>query len=131
MEIKPKFVQAGGAELVVLTREEFEALMDLAGDPSDDSEEVALYDARKAAHERGDNPALPDRVSRDVLAGDSLLKAVRKWRGKSQIELAEASGIGQGYLSDLENRRRVGSPETLAALARALDVPVVWIMPQV
>ena len=37
------------------------------------------------------------------------------------------TGIGQGYLSDLENGRRSGTPETIAKLAQALDVPVMWL----
>jgi transcriptional regulator with XRE-family HTH domain len=37
------------------------------------------------------------------------------------------TGIGQGYLSDLENGRRTGTPETVAKLAEALNVPVEWL----
>ncbi len=49
------------------------------------------------------------------------------WRGRSQVEIAELTGIGQGYLSDLENRRRAGTPETLEKLAKALDVLRSWL----
>jgi len=38
------------------------------------------------------------------------------------------TGIGQGYLSDLESGRRTGTPETIAKLAQALDVPVEWLL---
>jgi transcriptional regulator with XRE-family HTH domain len=38
------------------------------------------------------------------------------------------AGIGQGYLSDLENGRRSGTPETIAKLAEALNVPVEWLL---
>jgi transcriptional regulator with XRE-family HTH domain len=41
--------------------------------------------------------------------------------------LASKTDIGQGYLSDLENGRPIGTPETLAKLAQALDVPVEWL----
>jgi transcriptional regulator with XRE-family HTH domain len=37
------------------------------------------------------------------------------------------TGIGQGYLSDLESGRRMGTPETIKKLAEALDVPVEWL----
>jgi transcriptional regulator with XRE-family HTH domain len=37
------------------------------------------------------------------------------------------TGIGQGYLSDLESGRRTGTPETIAKLAQALNVPVEWL----
>jgi len=35
--------------------------------------------------------------------------------------------ISQGYLSDLERGRRAGTPETIAKLAQALNVPVEWL----
>ena len=62
-----------------------------------------------------------------MLKGESRFKALRRWRGLTQSVLAAKSGIGQGYLSDIENRRRTGPPETLERLARALDVPLKWI----
>lgn len=45
----------------------------------------------------------------------------------TQVQLAGAAGIQQGYLSDIEARLRHGSAQTLAALALALDVPVGWL----
>ena len=35
--------------------------------------------------------------------------------------------LGQGYLSDLESGRRAGTPETIAKLAKVLEVPVGWL----
>jgi hypothetical protein len=54
-------------------------------------------------------------------------EAIRKWRGETQRRLASTTGIGQGYLSDLENGRRMGSPDTIERLAYALNVPVNWL----
>jgi transcriptional regulator with XRE-family HTH domain len=45
----------------------------------------------------------------------------------SQAELAAKVGIGQGYLSDLETKRRKGVASTIERLAAALDIPVAWI----
>jgi hypothetical protein len=53
---------------------------------------------------------------------DCVLKALR-----NQVQLAEAAGIGQGFLSELEARMKTGSAETLAKLAQRLDVPVGWL----
>jgi transcriptional regulator with XRE-family HTH domain len=49
------------------------------------------------------------------------------WRDETQQHLEFKTGIGQGYLSDLENGRRAGTPETIAKLARALNVPLEWL----
>jgi transcriptional regulator with XRE-family HTH domain len=62
-----------------------------------------------------------------VLRGHSRLKAIRKWRGETQRRLASTTGIGQGYLSDLKNGRRMGSPDMIERLAYALNVPVNWL----
>jgi transcriptional regulator with XRE-family HTH domain len=70
---------------------------------------------------------LPPGVSAAVLRGDSRLKAVRKWRDKTQQYLEFKTGIGQGYLSDLESGRRTGTSETIAKLAHALNVPMEWL----
>ena len=113
----------GGEELVVLPRAEYEALLDRAAENADD---VAIYDARKAELAAG-GVVLPPEVSAAILRGDSRLKAIRNWRGETQLQLNSRTGIGQGYLSDLESGRRTGSPETIAKLAQALDVPVEWL----
>lgn len=90
------------------------------------ADDVALYDARKAELAI-DGVVLPPEVSAALLRGDSRLKAIRNWRSETQMRLAVKTGIGQGYLSDLESGRRTGTPETIAKLAQALDVPVEWL----
>src|SRR5882672_10199930 len=70
---------------------------------------------------------LPRAVSAAILRGESRLKAIRNWRGETQLHLNFITGIGQGYLSDLESGRRTGTPETIAKLAQALNVPVEWL----
>ena len=115
-----------GEELVVLPRAEYEALLERADHAAEDADDVAIYDARKAELIAG-GVVLPPEVSAAILRGDSRLKAIRKWRDKTQLHLESKTGIGQGYLSDLESGRRTGSPETIAKLAQALEVPVEWL----
>ena len=115
-----------GEELVVVPRAEYEALLAGVDREAEDACDVAIYDARKAELAVG-GVVLPPEVSAAVLRGESRLKAIRKWRGETQLHLEFKTGIGQGYLSDLENGRRTGTPETIAKLARALNVPVEWL----
>jgi hypothetical protein len=124
---EPQIIRApNGEELVVLPRAEYEDLVERANHDAEDAEDVAIYDARKAElAARGS--VLPAEVSAAILRGDSRLKAMRHWRGKTQMHLEFKTGIGQGYLSDLENGRRAGTPETVAKLAQALEVPVEWL----
>ena len=86
----------------------------------------AIYDARKAELAAG-NAVLPAEVSAAIVRGDSVLKAIRQWRDETQMHLSFKTAISQGYLSDLESGRRAGTPETIAKLAKALDVPAAWL----
>ena len=118
---------ANGEELVVLPKAEYEALLMAADQDAEDIEDVAIYDARKAAMNAG-GVVLPPEVGAAMLRGESRLKAIRKWKGMTQSYICEyKTDIGQGYLSDLESGRRTGTPETIAKLAKALKVPVAWL----
>lgn len=116
-----------GEEMVVLPRSEYEALLKAAEAADEDADDVAIYDARKADLVSGRNGTLPAAVSQLMLKGHSRLKAIRLWRGMTQLELARRAGVGQGYLSDIEIGRRIGSAEVLRSLAERLDVPMAWI----
>jgi len=93
----------------------------------EDAAYAAIYAQRKADLAAGKDGVLPVEVSSFVRRGDSRLKAIRKWRGLGQVELAEAVDTSQGYLSDIENGKRKVTAELAARLAKALDVPVAWI----
>jgi DNA-binding XRE family transcriptional regulator len=123
---EPQIIRTpSGEEMVVIPRREYERLKAAAAD--EDADDVAIYDARKAELAGDPDALLPAPVSAAMLRGDSRFRALRRWRGLSQSALAAKAGVGQGYLSDIENRRRTGAPETLERLARALDVPVKWV----
>jgi DNA-binding XRE family transcriptional regulator len=111
-----------GEELVVLSRRDYDALLARLGDEAAEDRMTMII----AAEARADAP-LPEPVSTAILKGDSLLKALRNWRGLTQVQLAEAAGIGQGYLSELEGRAKSGSPDTLTKLAQRLNVPIEWL----
>jgi transcriptional regulator with XRE-family HTH domain len=63
-----------------------------------------------------------------MLKGERLLRALRNWRGETQAQLAAATGLGQGYLSDLEAGHRKGTAETLHKIAAALRVDPAWLV---
>jgi DNA-binding Xre family transcriptional regulator len=116
-----------GEELVVLPRAEYDRLVSMAAAGDEDLADVSAYDAAVAELDAGLASPLPVELSALLLKYKGRLAATRRWRGMSQTELAAKVGIGQGYLSDLENKRRKGPASTLARLAAALDVPVGWI----
>lgn len=54
----------------------------------------------------------------------AAIKAIRTEKGISQNQLAEATGLTQGWLSDTENGRRNPSWNSLLRLCRGLGIPV-------
>ena len=129
LDIRPQTIRSSsGEELVVITRAEYDALVAAAVDAAEDAADVLTYDERKAELAgAGVVPALPPEVTGAMLSGDSLLRALRKWKKMTQLQLADRTGLAQGYISDLEARRKVGSPETLRMLAMALDIDQAWL----
>ena len=129
INIHPKFIDAGaGNELVILTREEFDRLYRLAAEAEEDEADILMYDQRKSELTNSPNSRLPREVSAMLLRGDRLIKALRKWRGISQSQLAASTNLTQGYISDLESGRRTGTQETLKLIALKLDIDLSWVV---
>jgi transcriptional regulator with XRE-family HTH domain len=117
---EPQMIRiSGGEELIALPRAEYHAFLERADHDAEDADDIAIYHARPAELANG-GVVLPPAVSAAMLRGESRLKAIRSWRGKTQIHLNIKAGIGHGYMSDLENGRCAGTPETIAKLAPAL-----------
>lgn len=118
-----------GDEMIVLPKAEYEELIriaEAAAEIAEDAADVAAYDAAMA-DPLGSQP-LPVEVSHHILKGAGTLKAFRLWRNLSQVDLAERSGTSQGYISDLESRRRKITPDLAPKLATALDIPEHWLI---
>lgn len=123
---QPQIIRTpNGEEMVVLAKADYDALLAIAEEADEDMADLALYDARKAM--MNESSALPLAVSSEIIQGSSRLKALRKWRGLTQSELAISSDIAQGFLSDMECGKRSASPDTLLKLCKALNVPTEWL----
>lgn len=112
---------AGGGELVVMARAEYEALKAAAREALEDAADVAAYDAAKADPEG--SRLHPPEVTAALLNGDSLITAYRKRAGMTQAALAHHLTMSQGYISDLEKGRKTGTPAALRAIAQAIGAP--------
>jgi ribosome-binding protein aMBF1 (putative translation factor) len=121
-------VSPSGDELVVMPRAEYERLAELDREAREDAEDAAAYTEAKAEWAADGRPIFPPELSALLLKNKSRLAAIRKWRGLSQEILAGTAGIKQGYLSDIETGRRSGAQATVERLAKALDVPLVWLV---
>jgi transcriptional regulator with XRE-family HTH domain len=56
--------------------------------------------------------------------GENPVRVLREWRGETQMYLASKTDLSQGYISDIENGRRVGTVAALRLIANVLSVPL-------
>lgn len=128
IEVHPQMIRSpSGDELVVLTRAEFNALSRAAAEAMEEADDIAVFDARTAEPRAARDAKLPPEVTASVLRGDSLLRALRRWKGMTQEDVARRAKLAQGYVSDLENGRKIATPRALRAIAKALDVAPAWL----
>jgi transcriptional regulator with XRE-family HTH domain len=71
------------------------------------------------------NPAetFPDTVVAAILEGTHPIKAMREYRGMTQVELAQAGGTSSVYISQIERGKRRSGRRLLAKLGQALGAP--------
>ena len=128
MQAQPQIIRApGGDEMVVLTRADYDDLVARAAEADEDAADAALFADRMADLKAGRDVVLPAEVTARLLKGATLIKALRKWRGLTQVQLAERTGLAQSYLSEIETVGKKGSAEALEKIAAALDVDVEWL----
>ena len=85
---------------------------------------VPLHDYRGLVSGGGYDD-LPDDILDALTAREeSPIKILRKYRGMTQAELAEAADISRPYLTENETGKKDGSIRAMRGLAEALDVPV-------
>ncbi|WP_315747569.1 MULTISPECIES: helix-turn-helix domain-containing protein [unclassified Bradyrhizobium] len=126
--IRPQVIRtSSGEELIVLTRAEFDALTAAVADQLEDAEDVAVFDEHMTALQNRQDARLPTEVTAAMLSGDSLLRALRRWKGLTQVELAERTNLAQGYISDLETLPKLGTDHELKSIAAALEIDPAWL----
>ncbi|HIF26420.1 MAG TPA: XRE family transcriptional regulator [Micavibrio sp.] len=86
---------------------------------------VPLHEYRMMSGNNAANDSdLPDDLLDEIYAGqDNPIKILRKYRGLTQAELAEAAELSRPYLTEIETGKKDGSVGALKSLALALDIP--------
>lgn len=112
-----QFVEIAGAQMVLVTREEYEKLSEAAEHYADI---VAAVEAQK--RREGGEEYIPAEVVGKLAAGENPLKVWRKYRGMTQEALAQRAGCKKGFISKLETGRNEGGVKLWRDLAKALDV---------
>jgi DNA-binding XRE family transcriptional regulator len=131
MGVMPPKPMRENAEEVVLSRADWEALLNAIED-ADDIAAVAAARAEDAvwaaAAPEGLTTRFPHEVVSAELDGAHPLAAWRKYRELTQRGLGERAGVTRDLIAQIEARRKQGSIDTLSRLAQALSVPIEAII---
>lgn len=104
--LKPKLIERDGQWFAMVPLSDFEKLMmGVSGD----------YLEVKSKK-------LPDSLYKEIKSGQNAIRVFRKYRGLTQVELAEKAGIARPYLTELETGKKQGSIAVLKAIASALEL---------
>jgi hypothetical protein len=122
-----RFKRTNKGEVAILPREEYEILAAKAQEADEDFGTARLV-ARARKEIVAGMPLIPKQVIDRIASGENALRALREWRGKTQLYIANKTKIGQGYISDLESGRRKGATAALKKIADALEVPLDLIV---
>lgn len=83
---------------------------------------VPIHDFTALKNAGNDN-VLPSEIMEQLaLERENPIKIVRKYRGMTQADLADAAGISRPYLTEIETGKKDGSIRALKSIAGALDV---------
>lgn len=86
---------------------------------------IPLHEFTAMKNGGSDSGSLPDEVKEKLaLAQDNPIKVIRKFRGLTQDDLAQAAGISRPYLTEIETGRKNGSVKAMKAIAGVLNVPI-------
>lgn len=99
-----------GKNYVLLSEDDYEDLID--------GLHASAIMARVAAGEE----TWPHELVVELTETDSRIRTYRKYRGLTISELAEAAGISQPYLSEIESGKKTGTVDVLKRIATVLKV---------
>lgn len=109
-----------GDDIVILSRAEYDAL---AAEPrGEDAADIAHANRILAELASGTETLLTSEQADALLAARTPLAFWRKYRGLTQQALSKQVGVAQGFISEIENGSKTGDVQTLAAIARALEI---------
>lgn len=86
---------------------------------------VPLHEYRSMLSGPAETNNLPaDVMDRLYARSENPIRILRKFRGMTQAQLSEKSGLSRPYLAEIETGRKEGSVTALKNLAAALEVNI-------
>lgn len=113
-----QIIEIGGQQAAVLPVAEYQSLLEKA----EMLDDVSAYDKAKARLASGNDELVPAEIAESLLDGENPIKVWRKYRKLSQNQLADAAGISQAYLAQIETGKREGGISVYQTIAEILSV---------
>ena len=127
-EVAPQTIKTpSGDELVVLPRKDYDVLVEALAEAQEELSDIAVLDQRRREMAAQAEPVLPAEVSAVILQGRGRVAALREWRGLSQQQLGDSSGLGIQVLADIESRKRQLTDSDRDRLVDVLKIPPYWL----
>jgi len=118
-----RFQKTPRGEVAILPRKDYELLVAKASEADEDAGTARIVArARKEVAEGA--PLLPKEVVDRLANGENAVRVIREWRDETQMYLSFKTNLSQGYISDIENGRRIGTAAALQLIAKVLNVPL-------
>ena len=108
----------GVSEYAVVPIADYRALIEKA----EMLDDVAAFDKAEAALAAGEDELVPSDIAASLLANVNAVKVWREYQGMSQVVLAEAAGLSQAYIAQIETGKREGRIAAYKAIASVLGV---------
>ena len=87
-------------------------------------DDIAAFDKAEATLAAGEDELLPSNIVDLLLANVNAVKVWREYRGMSQATLADAAGLSQAYIAQIETGKREGRVDAYRAIANVLNVDI-------
>src|SRR5438094_750382 len=118
-----RFQKTPRGEVAILPRRDYELLVAKASEADEDAGTARIIArARKEVAEGA--LLLPKDVVDRLANGENAVRVLREWRDVTQMYLSFKTNLSQGYISDIENGRRIGTAAALRLIAKVLNVPL-------
>ncbi len=112
-----QIIKTRGEDLVILSRQDYDALLARAGD---DAAEDAM--TQRILAETKTQTALPANVMDRIIDGENPIAVLLEHRRLTQAELARLTGLSQPFISKLVRGEVGGRRDTMEKLCTALRV---------
>ncbi|MGA1206881.1 MAG: helix-turn-helix transcriptional regulator [Litorivicinaceae bacterium] len=110
----------GVPEYAVVPIGDYQALIEKA----EMLDDVVAFDKVEATLVAGEDELVPSNIVDLLLANVNAVKVWREYRGMSQATLADAAGLSQAYIAQIETGKREGRVDAYRAIANVLDVNI-------